>query len=94
MPRAFVNNHVIAESDLFESVEGNVYFPPSALKREFFRESDTHTTCGWKGQASYYDLVVGEQVLKDAAWYYASPKAAANNIRDHVAFDRRVRVET
>ncbi|MCB1325828.1 MAG: DUF427 domain-containing protein [Spirochaetales bacterium] len=94
MPRAFVNDQVIAESEHFESVEGNVYFPPSALVRQFFRESDTHTTCGWKGEASYYDLVVDENVLKDAAWYYANPKAAAINIRDHVAFDRRVRVET
>jgi len=84
---------VLAESDTYETVEGNVYFPPAALRREHFRESETHTVCGWKGTASYYDVVVGEEVNADAAWYYPEPKEAAKEIKDRVAFWRGVRVE-
>jgi uncharacterized protein (DUF427 family) len=93
MARAIWNGAVLAESDVHEMVEGNVYFPPSALKRELFRESDTHTVCGWKGTASYYDVVVGDQVNKDAAWYYPDPKSAAAQIKGYVAFWRGVTVE-
>jgi len=74
-------------------VEGNHYFPPAAVKREHLRPSETHTICSWKGTASYYDLVVGDQVNRDAAWYYPDPKAAAAEIKDYVAFWRGVTVE-
>jgi uncharacterized protein (DUF427 family) len=93
MPVAKWNGVVIAESARCEKVEGNWYFPPDALRREYFRPSDTHTVCGWKGTASYYDVVVNGQVNKDAAWYYPEPKPAASNITGHVAFWRGVTVE-
>lgn len=93
MPRALWKGKVIAESDRCELVEGNVYFPPEAVRGEYFRPSDTHTVCGWKGTASYYNVVVDGQENRDAAWYYPSPKAAASNIKDHVAFWRGVVVE-
>lgn len=93
MPRAIWNGAVIADSDACEMVEGNKYFPPDAVKRECLRPSETHTVCPWKGTASYYDVVVGGQVNKDAAWYYPDPKAAAANIKHYVAFWRGVRVE-
>lgn len=93
MPKAIWHGEIIAESEKFETVEGNVYFPPSALRREHFKESDTHTECSWKGTASYFDVVVGGNINKDAAWYYADPKSAANNIRGHIAFWKGVTVE-
>ncbi len=91
--RAIWNNTVIAQSDHTVMVEGNHYFPPDALRQEHFRPSTRHSVCPWKGQASYLDVVVGEQVNADAAWYYPEPKAAAVEIRGHVAFWRGVRVE-
>jgi uncharacterized protein (DUF427 family) len=93
MPKAIWNGKVIAESDRHEVVEGNVYFPPEAVNREFFQPSATHTVCGWKGTASYYTLVVDGQENRDAAWYYPDPKQEAANIKDHVAFWRGVEVE-
>ncbi len=93
MARATWNGVVIAESDTFEVVEGNVYFPPAALRREHFKESTTTTECGWKGTANYYDVIVGDTVNKDAAWVYRSPKDAAKTITGHVAFWRGVTVE-
>ena len=84
---------VLAESDDTVVVEGNHYFPPGAVNREYFRESGTHTTCPWKGEASYYDVVVEGEVNRDAAWFYPETKEAANNIRGRVAFWRGVRVE-
>jgi uncharacterized protein (DUF427 family) len=92
MPKAIWNTAVLAESDEFETVEGNTYFPPEAIRTEYFRPSDTHTVCGWKGTASYYDVVVDGQVNKDAAWYYPDPKPAAKNIKGHIAFWRGVKV--
>lgn len=86
------NGKVIAESDRFEIVEGNVYFPREALKAEHFEESQTHTTCPWKGVASYLHVVVDGQRNEDAAWYYPDPKSAAENIRGSVAFWRGVEV--
>jgi uncharacterized protein (DUF427 family) len=86
MARAVVNGQVVAESDVFEVVEGNVYFPPDSVKREFFAPNDSHTSCPWKGVASYYDVVVDGETFQGAAWYYPDTKEAANNIRDHVAF--------
>jgi uncharacterized protein (DUF427 family) len=93
MARATWNGAVIAESDSYEMVEGNVYFPPGAVRREHFQESPTHTVCGWKGTASYYHVVVDGAENKDAAWFYPEPKEAAANIKDHVAFWRGVTVE-
>ena len=77
---------MIAESDKYEMVEGNVYFPSESLNREYLRDSDKRSICPWKGQASYYNLVIGEEVNRDAAWYYPDPKPAAERIKDHVAF--------
>ena len=84
---------VLAESDDTVVVEGNHYFPPDSVKREHFRESEKHTVCPWKGTASYYDVVVGGETNKDAAWYYPQPKDAAKQIKDRVAFWRGVKVE-
>ncbi|MGH7820415.1 MAG: DUF427 domain-containing protein [Candidatus Binatia bacterium] len=93
MPKAIWKDVVLAESDRCEIVEGNRYFPPHAIRREHFRESDTHTVCPWKGTASYYDVVVDGEVNRDAAWYYPVVKPAAKNIEGYVAFWRGVRVE-
>src|SRR2546423_5897972 len=91
--KATWNGAVLAESDDTVVVEGNHYFPPDSVKREHFRESETHTVCPWKGTASYYDVVVGGDVNRDAAWYYPQPKDAARQIKDRVAFWRGVKVE-
>ena len=93
MPKAIWNGQVIAESQKYETVEGNVYFPPESLKREYFTPSSRTTTCPWKGQAHYYTVVVDGKENKDAAWYYPEPSQAAKNIKDHVAFWNGVRVE-
>ncbi len=90
--RAEWNGTVLAESADIVTVEGNAYFPESSLKREHFQPSETHTTCGWKGEASYYDVVVSGERNKDAAWYYPTPKDAAKQIAGRVAFWRGVRV--
>jgi len=94
MPRAIWNGATLAESDRTEVVEGNQYFPSESVNRSYLRDSTTHTTCPWKGIASYYDVVVNGQTNKDAAWYYPSPKDAAKQIKDHVAFWRGVTVES
>ena len=93
MARALWKGTVIAESDQFELVEGNVYFPPDAVRREHLKDSATHTVCPWKGTASYYTVVVDGEENKDSAWYYPDPKSAAANIKDHVAFWHGVTVE-
>jgi uncharacterized protein (DUF427 family) len=91
--KAIWHNKVLAESDKTIVIEGNHYFPAESVHREFFRQSNTHTTCPWKGQASYYDIVVDEAVNQDAAWYYPEPKTAAEQIKDYVAFWRGVTVQ-
>lgn len=93
MAKAIWNGAVLAESDTFELVEGNVYFPPESLNKEYFEESDSQTICSWKGVASYYHLVVDGQRNKDAAWYYPNPRPKAREIKDLVAFWRGVKVE-
>jgi len=92
MIQAIWHNTVIAQTKTFETVEGNRYFPASSLNQQYFQPSTTHTTCPWKGVASYYNVVVDDQVNADAAWYYPTPKSAAANIADHVAFWRGVQV--
>lgn len=92
MATARWNGAVLAESDQVEVVEGNVYFPPESVNRDYLRPSETHTTCGWKGVASYHHVVVDGQENRDAAWFYPDPKPAAANIRGHVAFWRGVEV--
>lgn len=93
MPRATWKDTVLAHSDRTEIVEGNHYFPPDSLQRDYFRECDTQTVCGWKGTANYYDVVVDGMVNEQAAWYYADPKPAAANIKGYVAFWKDVIVD-
>jgi uncharacterized protein (DUF427 family) len=93
MSRALWNGAVLAESDRTEVVEGNHYFPPQSIRTVYFRKSDTHTVCPWKGTASYYDVEVDGRVNKDAAWYYPDPLAAAAHIAGYVAFWKGVQVE-
>ncbi|GER88487.1 hypothetical protein KDW_26490 [Dictyobacter vulcani] len=93
MPKASWNGVTLAESDHCVVVEGNQYFPPDAVHKEYFKESATHTTCPWKGLASYYTVEVNGETNKDAAWYYPEPKDAAKQIKDHVAFWRGVKIE-
>ena len=93
MPKATWNGVTIAESNNCVVVEGNQYFPREAVKHEYLRESASHTTCPWKGLASYYSLDVNGQVNNDAAWYYPEPKDAAKQIKDYIAFWHGVKVE-
>jgi uncharacterized protein (DUF427 family) len=95
MARATWKGAVLAEapSDSVQTVDGYMYFPEGAVQREYLRSSETHTTCPWKGQASYYDVVVDGQVNRDAAWHYPQPSEAAQRIADHIAFWRGVQVE-
>jgi uncharacterized protein (DUF427 family) len=92
MATAEWNGQVIAESDETIVVEGNHYFPPSAVDQSFFAPSDASSVCPWKGTASYYDVVVDGETNPGAAWYYPDPKPAAAEIKDHVAFWRGVKV--
>lgn len=91
--RAIWNGQVIAESDRCQNVEGNAYFPPHSVRREYLKQSSTRTVCPWKGIAHYYTLKVDGKENPDAAWYYPDPKPAAANIRDHIAFWNGVIVE-
>ena len=95
MPKAVWNGTVIAEApqEAIEVVEGNVYFPAAAVRRELLQDSETHTVCGWKGTASYYHVAVNGEVNRDAAWYYPDPKEAARNIAGRIAFWKGVQVE-
>lgn len=90
--KAIWKDAVIAESGDTVVVEGNHYFPQAALRRELVRPSDSHTTCGWKGVASYYSLAVGGQVNADAVWYYPSPIKGAEAVAGRVAFWKGVQV--
>ena len=95
MPKAVWNDRVIAEASVTEiqNIEGNVYFPRPAVRQDFLRPSDTNTHCGWKGIASYYDVVVDGKVNEDAAWYYPAPSEKAAHIKDFIAFWHGVKVE-
>lgn len=93
MPKAIYNGTVIADSPTTEVVEGNHYFPPSSLAREHFTPTDHTTVCSWKGTASYFSITVGGQTQENAAWSYPTPKQAAAQIADHVAFYPVVQIE-
>jgi len=93
MKKAIWNGKVIAESDQTKVIEGNHYFPPDSVHQEYLKETDYHTTCPWKGKASYYNVVVDGDVNRNAAWYYPEPKKAASEIKGYVAFWNGVKVE-
>jgi uncharacterized protein (DUF427 family) len=90
--RAIWNDTVLAESDDTVVVEGNHYFPAGSLRHEYFRGTDHHSVCPWKGTASYCDVVIGDAINLQAAWYYPQPKEAAAQIKDRVAFWHGVEV--
>lgn len=90
--KAIWNDTVVAESDDTIVVEGNHYFPAESVRTELFRPSETHTVCGWKGTASYHDIVVDGQANTDAAWYYPEAKPDAKNIEGRIAFWKGVQV--
>src|SRR5688500_17389075 len=90
--KAIWNGETIAESDDTVVVEGNHYFPANSINGEYFQPSQTNTVCGWKGTASYYDVVVNGETNKDAAWYYPETKPDADNIKGYVAFWKGVKV--
>ncbi len=90
--KATWNGHVVAESDDVVKVEGNAYFPINSLDKSVLRDSTTHSTCPWKGTASYYTLEVGGQQNKDAAWFYPEPKQAAAEVKNRVAFWKGVAI--
>lgn len=92
MPKAIWNNAVIAQSDRCEIVEGNTYFPPESLEMRYFRSSNLHTYCGWKGEASYYTVNVDGVDNANGAWYYPTPKPEAAHIAGYVAFWHGVEV--
>ncbi len=90
--KATWNGTVIAESEETIVVEGTHYFPPDAIQRDYLQDSSMHSTCPWKGEANYYDVVVNGESNKDAAWYYPETKEAANNIRNYIAFWKGIEV--
>ena len=90
--KAMWNDVIIAESDETVVVEGNHYFPIESVNRQLLKESDTTTVCSWKGTANYYSIEVNGELNKDAAWFYLTPKNAAKEIKEHVAFWRGVKV--
>ena len=92
--KAIWNGLVLAESDKTIVIEGNHYFPEDSLNKEHFKPSETQTVCGWKGTASYYDIVAGDATNKDAAWFYPQAKDAAKEIENRVAFWKGVEVGT
>jgi len=90
--KAIWNNQVIAESDDTIVVENNHYFPPQSVNKTYLETTPIHTTCPWKGQASYYSLIVDGEKNQDAAWYYPEPKEAAKHITNYVAFWKGVQI--
>jgi uncharacterized protein (DUF427 family) len=92
MPKAMWKGRILADSDRTIMVEGNHYFPPETVNREYFSESESHTVCPWKGVASYYTINVNGNLNYDAAWTYPHPSEAAKNIKGFIAFWRGVKV--
>ena len=93
MAKAIWNGKVIAQSDRYELVENNVYFPRDSVKQEFLQSSDHSSHCPWKGDAHYYTISVNGEENEDAAWYYPAPFEKAANIKDHIAFWKGVTIE-
>ena len=93
MVKALFNGTVVAETEDYEVVEGNIYFPSESIKREYFSDSGLHTNWPWKGLARYYSVKVDGQEARDVAWYYPTPSDAAANIKGHVAFYPLVTIE-
>ncbi|MDB4088061.1 DUF427 domain-containing protein [Flavobacteriales bacterium] len=93
MRKAIWNGVVIAESETTVQIEGNHYFPPNTIKKEYFEESDLHSNCPWKGVASYYNVVIDGKTNKDAAWYYPEVSDLAKSIKGYVAFWKGVTIE-
>ncbi|MGA2925152.1 MAG: DUF427 domain-containing protein [Solirubrobacteraceae bacterium] len=90
--KAVWNGATVADSDDTVVVEGNHYFPAESVDARYLLGSDTHTTCPWKGEASYKTLVVDGATNPDAAWFYPAPKDAAVQIKDRFAFWRGVQI--
>lgn len=90
--KAIWNGKIIAESDKTIVIEGNHYFPPSSINKEYFQDSATHTFCAWKGTASYYNIVADGKTNKDAAWYYPETYEMAKGIKGYIAFWKGVEV--
>lgn len=93
MAKATWNDETLAESNEYQIVEGNIYFPPESVRWQYFRDGDKQYTCPWKGKAKHHDLVVKGKVNKNAAWSYPEPRPAAEHIKGHVAFGASVMVE-
>ena len=93
MVKAIWKDTVIAETKDYEVVDGNYYFPPDSVHVKYLQKSSKHTTCPWKGKASYYDIVVDGEVNENAAWYYPTPKPKAENIKNYVAFWKGVEIQ-
>ena len=95
MAKAIWNGVILAESDKYERVEGNVYFPPESVKKEYLHDSGNDYECPWKGHADYYDIIIADKVNSDTAWSYPDPKPAARQIKEHIAFERSkgIRIE-
>lgn len=92
MPKAVFNNTIIADYDDIILLEGNHYFPPESVNMQYLRPSETSTVCPWKGLATYYDVVVEDKEIRDAAWSYPDPSTSATAIKDHVAFGEDVEI--
>jgi len=90
--KAIWNGQVIAESNECINIENNQYFPLSAIKMEFLQKTETQTTCPWKGEASYYNIVVDGEINEDAAWFYKEPKTAAKHIKNYIAFWKSIKI--
>ena len=91
--KAIWKDAILAESKSTVEIEGNHYFPPESINRQFFRDSSTHTRCGWKGTASYYTIEIGDELNQDSAWYYPEPLDKARHIKNYVAFWKGIKVE-
>ncbi len=90
--KAIWNGRIIAQSNETIEIENNQYFPPESVNKEYLKESETHSICPWKGEASYFDIVVEGKENKDAAWYYPNPKEEAEQIKNYVAFWKGVQI--
>jgi uncharacterized protein (DUF427 family) len=90
--KAVWNSATLAESEKTLVVENNHYFPPNSINKKYFRDSNTHTICPWKGEASYYHIVVDDQINTDAAWYYPTPKQEVAQIKNYIAFWHGVKI--